>query len=316
MLEGLGPDNIQQSRRDYNEDSIYTVTFNPTNRVDWSRLTLYFSYPSSVAIPKDGITSTCSVKDGKVDDTCKYKDQDCSVTCGTGDHNINEFKCIKPGEKSRSFKVTKAIREGWGGTRKEGGEEVKAMCEIKVRLRNPPDNRSKIGFKLKTYEIYPENSGERYLVDRYDQNKLIPTLLCDSPCELCGERDLFNLRVRDYCTSCWTNSPVKYLMTKKVFDGVSGDSQCKGKCESGWTTNGNKDNICQKCDRTCATCEDDGDPGDRKKCTTCAAATTYLFPKTSECTTECGTGRYEIEGASTEKRCYECYPLCADCFGN
>ena len=44
------------------------------------------------------------------------------------------------------------------------------MCEIKVRLRNPADNRSKTGFKLKTYEIYPDNSGERYLVDRYDQN--------------------------------------------------------------------------------------------------------------------------------------------------
>lgn len=55
---------------------------------------------------------------------------------------------------------------------------------------------------------------------------------------------MFNLRVRDYCTSCWEDSPVKYLMTKKVFDGVAGESICGVKCDDGWTTNGNKNNIC------------------------------------------------------------------------
>lgn len=92
---------------------------------------------------------------------------------------------------------------------------------------------------------------------------------------------------------------MKYLMTKKVFDGISGDSQCKPKCEDGWTTNGNKELICQKCDPTCATCEDDGDVGDRKKCTSCAPATPKLFSKLSECTAECGDGRYEILGANS-----------------
>jgi len=105
-------------------------------------------------------------------------------------------------------------------------------------------------------------------------------------------------------------------MTKKVFDGLGGDSKCEGRCSDGWTTNGNKDNICQKCDPSCETCEDDGDAGDRKKCKSCAPATPYLFSKLSECTKECGPGRYQIQGGSTEKRCYECDPLCADCFGN
>ena len=203
-----------------------------------------------------------------------------------------------------------------------GGEikEEAMMCEIRVRLRNPVDNRGSIGFKLKTYEVVGDSAvleeNKQYLVDRLDQNVLIPTLLCDTPCQDCGERDVFNLRVRDYCTSCWQDSPVKYLMTKRVFDGLSGTSLCEAQCEKGWTTNGNKDHICQRCDPSCATCEDDGDPGDRQKCITCAPATPKLVPKTSECRVDCGTGRYEIQGGNTGNRCYECDPLCADCFGN
>jgi hypothetical protein len=42
--------------------------------------------------------------------------------------------------------------------RLEGGRTVEEpeMCEIKVRLKNPPDNRGSIGFKLKTYEVIGE----------------------------------------------------------------------------------------------------------------------------------------------------------------
>ena len=105
---------------------------------------------------------------------------------------------------------------------------------------------------------------------------------------------------------------MKYLMTTRVFDGVSGVSVCGPKCEDGWTTNGNKQLICQKCDASCSTCEDDGDVGDRKKCKTCAPATPFLFSKLSECTKECGDGRDQIQ----ETRCYECDPLCANCVGN
>ena len=54
LFKGLGPNNIQQSHRGYSKAATYTVTFNPTNRVDASRVTLYFSYPSSVGIPVDG----------------------------------------------------------------------------------------------------------------------------------------------------------------------------------------------------------------------------------------------------------------------
>jgi len=105
---------------------------------------------------------------------------------------------------------------------------------------------------------------------------------------------------------------LKYLMTTKVFDGVSGSSVCGPKCGTGWTTNGNKKLICQKCDATCATCEDDANVGDKKKCKTCAPATPFLFSKLSECTEKCADGRYQIQ----ESRCYECDPLCASCVGN
>jgi hypothetical protein len=79
-------------------------------------------------------------------------------------------------------------------------EGTKEMCEIKVKLKNPINNRGIIGFKLKTYE---EFDGVLYQVDRLEENVLVPTLLCEAPCKECSERDLFNLRARTYCTSCW-----------------------------------------------------------------------------------------------------------------
>ena len=47
-------------------------------------------------------------------------------------------------------------------------------------------------------------------------------------------------------------------------------SQCKDKCDHGFTRNGNKDNICSRCDTSCERCRDDGFEGDNSKCTVCA----------------------------------------------
>lgn len=168
------------------------------------------------------------------------------MTCGPpGDpaNQPSEYRCEPPPRvdgkvRTRAFTITNAIRRNWGG---KDASDQPMMCEIRVKLRNPPDNRGGIGFKLKTYEVF---GGERYLVDRLEDNVLVPTLLCDTPCRDCGERDLLNLRVRDYCTSCWQESPLKYLMTKRVFDGMGGESLCLSGCETGWTTNGNTDHTC------------------------------------------------------------------------
>jgi len=60
-----------------------------------------------------------------------------------------------------------------------------------------------IGVKARAAGTATDEKESRYLVDRLEVNALIPNLVCEFPCEHCAERDLFNLRVRDYCTSCW-----------------------------------------------------------------------------------------------------------------
>jgi len=107
------------------------------------------------------------------------------------------------------------------------------------------DNWGEIGFKIKTYEIDPDDDSVKYLVDMIEGNELIPNLKCTAPCKECKEvgGEVVDM---EYCTACWQNKPQKYLYTSS-----STVSICDDECPDGWTTNGDPNHACVKCDSSC-----------------------------------------------------------------
>ena len=115
-------------------------------------------------------------------------------------------------------------------------------------------------------------------------------------------------------------------MTNVPFNKATykGTSTCESQCSDGWTSNGDKDHICVRCDKSCATCEDNRKVGDVVKCKKCSNEFPFLFSSKKKCMTGCGVGFYEVAlrkndvGAvvDDQKRCYECDEACADCKGN
>lgn len=97
------------------------------------------------------------------------------------------------------------------------------IVTIDFKLQNPEDNWGTVGFKIRTFEtvatgvVDPAEIG--YMVDKHENNELIPLLQCNTPCESCpfdeGTGETIN---RDYCTRCWKSRPQKYLMTYLPFD--------------------------------------------------------------------------------------------------
>ena len=114
-------------------------------------------------------------------------------------------------------------------------------------------------------------------------------------------------------------------MKRSPYDIFSrkGNSTCATKCDDGYTANGDIKFICSKCDPSCATCEDDGNVGDNKRCVTCNQTThPFLLARKKECHKFCGQGLYEVKPANIDKNakytkaCDECAKPCHDCFGN
>jgi hypothetical protein len=106
------------------------------------------------------------------------------------------------------------------------------------KIKNPVNNIGLDNFKLRTYD----DTAKEFAIDMLDYLPLTP---CNYPCERCSTD-------KDYCFECWDDQPERFLMTTK------GASTCKTKCDDGFTSNGDPDKVCTRCDAACATCEDFG----------------------------------------------------------
>lgn len=96
---------------------------------------------------------------------------------------------------------------------------------------------------------------------------------------------------KKYCTECWMQYPQRYLQTTTKWDGNKGGlSNCQVQCDSGFTSDGNKDKICDNCNEVCKTCVDNGRKGDKDKCIECSEEFPYMYSATSTCMKECGVG--------------------------
>ena len=130
--------------------------------------------------------------------------------------------------------------------------EYRAPITITLdKIRNPVSNKDLVPFELRTYD----DPDKVYPIDMLD---FIPNTPCEFPCLKCSSD-------RSYCYSCWQSDPMSFLMTTDTF------STCKEECDSGYTRNGNANNICRECDVSCSTCIDEGQDGDMMECITCAA---------------------------------------------
>lgn len=65
--------------------------------------------------------------------------------------------------------MTNVVRAGYDGD-----------ITIKINFFNPIDNWGTVGFKIKTFETMPNANGgfDYYLVDKHEENVLIPELIC------------------------------------------------------------------------------------------------------------------------------------------
>lgn len=160
-------------------------------------------------------------------------------------------------------------------------------------LRNPVTNINLKKFKLRTYD----DRDKIYAVDMLDYD---PLTICNWPCEKCSSD-------KDYCYKCWDTPGVaeKYLTTTETY------STCDVACHDGYTTDGNKDLHCTKCDTPCATCADNGLVGDKYICLTCAEGYPYRYGDT--CVPECPPGTFLD---SLGEQCLPCSSNCYTCEGN
>lgn len=86
-------------------------------------------------------------------------------------------------------------------------------------LRNPFTNRGLLPFVVKTFD----DAGQVFAIDKLEYT---PLTVCHWPCKGCGSD-------KDFCFSCWENEVgFTFLMTQET------ESTCKGRCDDGWTTNG------------------------------------------------------------------------------
>ena len=277
-LQDLNSDSIAQTSQEYGVSSDYTITFKPYSIVRENPVSLLLSYPVTVVPDEYAITKGCTVVSG----TKRSKETDCKKIDG-----------------ARLFKISNAYTPGWEG-------EVK----IVIKLLNPPTNWGKIGFKIKTFEVVGE---EEFIVDMLEGNELIPNLKCKPPCYQC-QQDGDVVVDKDYCTDCWQDNALKYLMTYKSW--ARGDPEaiatCKSNCDDGFTSNGQPEFKCSKCDESCATCFDNNEVGDAKKCKTCSESHRFMYSPLSQCMQECTVGFYQVN----DNTCDACADPCKDCGGD
>ena len=136
-----------------------------------------------------------------------------------------------------------------------------------------------------------DDAGQVFAIDKLEYT---PMTVCHWPCKGCGSD-------KDFCFSCWENQEgFTFLMTQET------ESTCKGRCDDGWTTNGDANKVCDRCDSSCGTCADNGSVGDKNVCLTCAPG--YGLRSGSLCVSECPIGTYE-----SGTRCLPCDANCLTC---
>ena len=168
------------------------------------------------------------------------------------------------------------------------------LGEIKIILsavQNPNTNQELKPFQIRTYD----DSQKKYAVDLLEA---YPQLECNYPCFRCGAD-------RDYCYECWADDPLEYLMAYGT------KSTCKASCDEGFTTNGDPDLVCIKCDDSCKTCPDNGNVGDAQFCLECADGYDFKDPLTNMCLQECPPGYFATEN----NECKACSSNCLTCSG-
>lgn len=148
------------------------------------------------------------------------------------------------------------------------------------------------------------SDGSSYQVDKLEGDALRPILQCQAPCYRCqpiGKLQRPSVTdtsgfvavdryAKDYCTACWQpGRPQKFLMqvTPYVESSGSGESTCETSCRPGWTSNGDKKFICQRCNIRCEACEDLGAAGDRDRCKACSRQYPHSYGET--CLLRCDT---------------------------
>lgn len=162
-------------------------------------------------------------------------------------------------------------------------------------IKNPSDNRPGNGFTIQTFEdatqVYPMDSLKDFL--------MLPALQCDFPCKNCDASGVG----RSFCTECWPDFQAHYLMPT--------EGTCGPACLPGYTSNGNPTKRCEKCDDSCVTCFDNGQPDDKRQCIDCNAKNGYPWriTETQLCVDYCHESWY----ASGETTCGKCKPPCKNC---
>lgn len=233
-------------------DATYRISFVPFSRnvnPDANPLMIHLSYPSTIEPISPNGCEVEAAKNADGSNTKAYDSTDCAQTVG-----------------SRLFVIKNAIPYDYD-----------ALVTIVIGFKNPVNNWGEIGFKIKTYEVIEgADTDKQYLVDALEGNELIPHLKCIFPCKECLPEDETTNDVNEvgttFCTECWSNHPSKYLFedTPYDFSNNAGNSSCYSKCPTGFTSNGDTaTHKCVPCHTTCAECLDDGNVGDKYKCTKC-----------------------------------------------
>lgn len=91
----------------------------------------------------------------------------------------------------------------------------------------------------------------------------------------------------------------------------NGTQTCRPTCELGYSSNGTVNKQCAKCDPSCLTCRDNGNPGDVKQCIDCALDHPFRISLTDTCLKQCILGMYQ----STNSSCSFCKAPCEGCSG-
>ena len=67
-------------------------------------------------------------------------------------------------------------------------------------------------------------------------------------------------------------------------------SLCSESCDTGWTTDGDPNKVCQRCEASCLDCYDNGEVGDKSQCKECAPG--FNFRLGLQCVQQCPFGTY------------------------
>lgn len=136
-------------------------------------------------------------------------------------------------------------------------------------------------------------------MDKLNDFILRPKFLCNYPCKNCDPL------TPDVCLDCWDGVDNPNFLMFYPDD----KSTCTYTCELGFTSNGNPEKHCEKCDESCKTCRDNAAVGDKKLCIDCADDHRFRISQTDTCLRECKLGMYQ----STANSCAYCRSPCNTC---